>query len=94
MKFRRRHHLVAHQRVHTKERPFACQYPGCEMRFTKTHHVKRHYDTHFKNSAYKMYQAEVCRNQLPETLNLKQSSLTAITAATTSSVPSYIFLQQ
>lgn len=48
LRFRRRHHLVAHKRVHTKERPYDCQYPGCEMKFTKSHHVKRHFETHFK----------------------------------------------
>ena len=39
---------MAHKRVHTKERPYNCQFPGCDMRFTKSHHVKRHYETHFK----------------------------------------------
>ena len=36
--------LVAHERVHTDERPFACQHPGCDKRFRArnalAYHVK------------------------------------------------------
>lgn len=83
--------MVAHNRVHTKERPFSCHFPGCDMKFSKTHHVKRHYDTHFKNTAYKMYQAELSAIQVPSVQQLR-SPPGAPTVSVPSSSSSYIFL--
>ena len=85
LKFRRRHHLVAHKRVHTKERPFACSFPGCDMKFTKSHHVKRHYETHFK---YKGLSSVAGSLDNPSSSTSTQSSHLPSSLLTSSSSPS------
>lgn len=45
-KFATRSHLVRHSRVHTGERRYACDYPGCEMRCSRKDNLQQHYRTH------------------------------------------------
>jgi uncharacterized Zn-finger protein len=40
--FRLRSALTVHERVHTGERPYACQHPGCGKRFQTNSHLTRH----------------------------------------------------
>ena len=35
--------LVAHERTHTDERPFACKYPGCDKRFRARNALSYHH---------------------------------------------------
>ena len=41
--------LKAHIRVHTKEKRFQCQFPGCGKRFTEKRNMENHYARHLKN---------------------------------------------
>lgn len=40
-KFATRSHLVRHSRVHTGERRYACDYPGCEMRCSRKDNLQQ-----------------------------------------------------
>lgn len=40
--FSRRYNLNSHQRTHTKERPFKCDYSECGRTFARPHDLKRH----------------------------------------------------
>jgi hypothetical protein len=42
-KFATRSHLVRHSRVHTGERRYACDYPGCEMRCSRKDNLQQQY---------------------------------------------------
>ena len=34
---------MAHERIHTDERPFACKYPGCDKRFRARNALAYHH---------------------------------------------------
>ncbi|KAF8193770.1 hypothetical protein BJ912DRAFT_960424 [Pholiota molesta] len=38
--------LRTHMNIHTKEKPFNCEYPGCERSFSVVSNAKRHMRTH------------------------------------------------
>ena len=39
--------LKAHNRVHTREKNFQCQFPGCGKRFTEKRNMENHYERHY-----------------------------------------------
>ena len=51
-KFKRMEHLKRHNKVHTKEKPYACTYPGCIKAFGRSDNLAQHIKTHFKPSGF------------------------------------------
>ncbi|ENH75592.1 Zinc finger protein GLIS3, partial [Fusarium oxysporum f. sp. cubense race 1] len=50
--FNQNHLLEAHYRIHTKERPFACTFPGCRRSFSQRSGLNVHKRTHTGEKPY------------------------------------------
>ena len=53
--YRKRSHLIFHQRIHTGEKPFLCRWKGCDMTFRRNDELKRHHRRHTGERPYKCW---------------------------------------
>ena len=44
--------LSRHKKVHTGEKKYKCQYPGCESKFARSDSCMQHYRTHANENGY------------------------------------------
>ena len=47
-----RSNLWDHKKTHTGEKPYACNWPSCSMRFSQTHQLKLHLRSHTGERPY------------------------------------------
>lgn len=58
--------LSRHKKVHTGEKKYKCQYPGCESKFARSDSCMQHYKTHSNENGYtsrrfkKLGDGEIC----------------------------------
>ncbi|ANB12172.1 stress-responsive transcriptional activator MSN4 [Sugiyamaella lignohabitans] len=53
--FRRLEHLKRHSKIHTEERPFSCDIPGCNRTFSRSDNLRAHRKTHMKRGGRNIY---------------------------------------
>ena len=49
--FPSRSHLTRHEVVHSNEKPFACEFPGCHKTFSRSDNMKQHYVIHLRRGS-------------------------------------------
>jgi uncharacterized Zn-finger protein len=73
-RFNRKHHLISYSRIHSKEKPFVCNYKECDKNFSDKSLIQ-HIETHLGIKRHKFYFNEcdisfVTLTKLKQNLNI------------------------
>ncbi len=68
-RFRRRTNLQVHERVHSDDRPFPCEFENCGKSFKRKHGLKAHIRTH---TGYKPFECDHCGRKFSDSGNYKR----------------------